>query len=152
MIAHHRMAPDRHPKNASQLVDPILNPLAPMLERPTRQPILAAEKSTSYAARHAVKGTGGAGLDQEGAGVGHEPIIDLNKAPVRRKKALVFVGNFLQSGCPLLLLESQRRRRLTAGAPSQSGCPEAAALKRRSLAGVARDFVVNMPSQWGRAN
>jgi len=31
------------------------------------------------------------------------PIIDLAKAHVSRKTASVFVGNFLQSGCPLSL-------------------------------------------------
>ena len=63
--------PDGHAEDAGQLVDPILHPLAPMLERPTRQPILAAEKGAAHAARDAVKSTGRTGWYQNRAGVGH---------------------------------------------------------------------------------
>ena len=47
--------PDRHTEDASQFVDPILHPLAPMLEGTTRQPIRTAEKGAAHAARRSEK-------------------------------------------------------------------------------------------------
>ena len=71
MIAQHRIAPFRHAEDASQFVDPILHPLAAILEGTARAPILAAEKGAAHAARDAVKSAGRTGCYQNRAGIGH---------------------------------------------------------------------------------
>ena len=50
MIAHHRVAPDRHGEDVRRFANSILDPLPPMLVRASALPILSAKPCTTHTA------------------------------------------------------------------------------------------------------
>ena len=100
------VAPNSDAENTGQRVQAIFHPLPPMLEGLTSEAILATQKRPPHTARHAVKGTGRSGRNENRAGVGHGSHHHRLAAARQSAKRQKPCRKILIHGCPVLLTSS----------------------------------------------